>query len=477
MTKLNNNVGKNNYPHRAEQYYPYGYVECQEFRTTTSSSPLGVEIRFDPPHQNEVLYVTYMEGERIGPFELRLEENDESQLLMCGNLSGGSIDGFCEIYDPEKGKVFEGTWVEGVRCGTCIEYEYGSVSFQGNYHNDKRNGYGWEYDDNELQRSGEWYDGVYQEAYSLAMQEYFVNSGLGMILSFDKDDLLVTTVDWRDGKANGDSYSYNMKEKRLTQKRLYLHGDEIDRSILYYKPIIGDITFDNGMKWHGEIDQNMTMGNGELVDSQGKVLYSGQMFLNKRYGHGTSFVNGCKQYEGEWSMDVRMGNGREYNPKGEVVREGVWINDQFCEPVLNLEKEPSLLVSHYFLTTFHIGDNLLNDIVDIDFSMFVLLEDLQIGKSSLKELSEMNLNSLSLLKRVEIGDDSLTLCIKCLSPSTLPLELRQKGYQGKTISMNENRIKSEMKKLSIMNCTSLESVKLGNNTCSDFYSIVIESWY
>lgn len=91
----------------------------------------------------------------------------------------------------------------------------------------------------------------------------------------------------------------------------------------------------------------------------------------------------------------------------------------------------------------------------------------------------MNLNSLSLLKRVKIGDDSLTLCIKCLSPSTLPLELRQKGYQGKTISMNENRIKSEMKKLSIMNCTSLESVKLGNNTCSDFYSIVIESnsWF
>lgn len=36
-----------------------------------------------------------------------------------------------EIFDPYKGKIFEGTWEDGKRCGTCIEYEFGNVSFQG----------------------------------------------------------------------------------------------------------------------------------------------------------------------------------------------------------------------------------------------------------------------------------------------------------------------------------------------------------
>ena len=78
-----------------------------------------------------------MNGERYGPFELRLERDDESILLMTGNMVKGVINGFGEIYDPDKGKIFEGTWENGVRCGTCIEFDYNSVSFQGVYHNDK----------------------------------------------------------------------------------------------------------------------------------------------------------------------------------------------------------------------------------------------------------------------------------------------------------------------------------------------------
>lgn len=416
-----------------------------------------------------------MDGERVGPFELRSEIDDESFVIMSGNMLNGLVEGYCELFDYEKGKIFEGSWENGKRNGTCVEYEYGSVSFQGSYHNDKRNGYGWEYDDNELQRVGEWHDGEYQTAYSFAIQDSFVNNGLGMIVSYDKEDPLVTTVNWRDGKANGEALSYNMREKRITQKRLYLHGDEIDRSLIQSSPIMGDIMFENGSKWHGEVEYGMTMGYGELVDSRGSIAFVGQMFYNQRYGYGTSYKNGYKEFEGEWSMDVRMGNGCEFDENGNIIREGVWIDNHYCNPILDLIEEPKVPVSHYFLEIFHIGDNLLNDIIDIDFSMFVLLTDLTIGKNSLKELSEMNLNSLNLLKRVIIGDDSLTLCIKWQSPSTLPPALRQQDLQGKTISMNENRIKKEMKKISFLNCQSLETIKLGNNTCSDFYSIIVES--
>lgn len=417
-----------------------------------------------------------MNGERDGPFELRLERDDESILLMTGNMVKGVLNGFGEIYDPDKGKIFEGTWENGVRCGTCIEFDYNSVSFQGAYHNDKRNGYGWEYHDNELQREGEWFNGEYQEAFVLTMQENFVNSGLGMILSHNKDDILITTVGWKDGKANGDGWTYSKKEKRIIQKRLYLHGDEIDRSLIHTSPSIGDITFTDGSTWHGDIENGVAMGNGELIDSNKQVMYSGQMFYNMRFGQGISYKNGKKEYEGDWSCNKRMGDGKEYLPDGTISKEGVWIADRFCEPTFDIVNEPPIILSHYLIRTFHIGDNLLNDIVSINFSLFSLLEDLAIGKNSLKELEEMEINSLNRLRKVSIGSDSLTLCIKWQSPSTLPPAYRQQQYQGKTISMNESRIKSEMKKLSFMNCNALESITLGDNTCSDFYSILFESW-
>lgn len=311
--------------------------------------------------------------------------------------------------------------------------------------------------------------------YSLALQDSFVNNGLGMIISYDKDDLLITTVDYRDGRPNGDAYSYNKREQRITQKRLYLHGDEIDRTMFHSSPIVGDLVLGDGSRWHGEVENGVTMGRGELVDGQGNIVFVGQMFFNKRYGYGISYKEGVKEYDGDWAMNVRMGNGCEFDSNGQLVRKGVWINNHFCEPTLEIMIEPTLLTSHLFIETFHIGDNVLNDIMEIDFSIYVLLQDLRIGKSSLKELLEMNLNSLNLLKHVEIGDNSMTLCIKWQSPSTLPPALRQQDLQGKTISMNENRIKKEMKKFAVMNCAKLETIKLGDNTCSDYYSIFIES--
>lgn len=126
------------------------------------------------------------------------------------------------------------------------------------------------------------------------------------------------------------------------------------------------------------------------------------------------------------------------------------------------------------MRVIHIGDNLLNDIVEINFNDYSLLEELTIGENSLKELSELSLKELLCLRSVEIGRNSLTQCITFLNPANLPSD--KKDLVGRTISNNEQRIRAEMKSFTISHCGSLESIILRQGACSDFYSCIIEGF-
>ena len=64
----------------------------------------------------------------------------------------------------------------------------------------------------------------------------------------------------------------------------------------------------------------------EFISSHGLAVYSGGWKEGKRDGFGTEF-NGLKPvYIGEWKSGARHGKGKEIDPKGKVVRSGVWVN-------------------------------------------------------------------------------------------------------------------------------------------------------
>ena len=422
---------------------------------------------------NDVLECTVLNGALNGRFALYSEENGESYIQMEGTMENGKINGVCEIFDQYKGKIFEGTWEDGKRCGTCIEYEFGNVSFQGSYCNDKRNGYGWEYHDNELQREGEWRNGVYQQTYEITNQVNFVDSGLGMIISDVEGEFLITCVPWEDSKKNGKAFTYSRKEKRVVQERLYMQGDEIDRVIIPFSvPTKGSLVLENGLKWEGEILNGTCNGEGRLTDPKGNVVYEGSMFRNMRYGVGTSFVQGKKEYEGMWQMDTKMGDATQFARDGSVVKKGLWIDGRFAEPEVCVMNDEASVFSSVMMKSFVVGDGVLNDLVEITFPRFSLLESICIGKDSLKELSEMNLCGLQKLKSLTIGANSVTLCINVLSPIMVK---NQPDLVAKTISTNENRIRVEMKSLVISDCPELESIILKQGVCSDFFVFSLEN--
>lgn len=402
------------------------------------------------------------------------EENGESFELMTGEMIDGVLEGYCQIYEPGRGLVFEGNWSNNMRCGTCIEYDYECVSFQGNYRNDKRNGYGWEYDQNELQREGVWIDGVYQQTYRIVWEENFVGVGLGMNISLADDDTYITTVRWEDGKCNGRALTYSQKANRVVQERVYMHGDDID-TVPISQPAAqpGELKLPDGTVWKGDVSQGMACGEGALFSAEGALLYRGGMFRNRRFGRGTSFfASGRPRFEGLWSEGVRMGDGRELSEAGEVEREGVWVDDQFAERVLAVPSGADFVRCTALLRELRIGENALNEVVELDFREFALLERVEIGANSLKEVGELNFSNLQRLRRLAIGEDACTLCARLISPLHAPKE--RTDLRAKSLSLNEGRVREEMKRLVIANCPALESVVLERNACSDFLSCTIE---
>ena len=432
-------------------------------------------VYFLPPHEKEVLQIyNYGEGD-LEEFSLVEEqENGESFVLMTGEMMDGVLEGYCQIFEPDKGLVFEGNWSNNMRCGTCVEYDYECVSFQGNYRNDKRNGYGWEYDQDELQREGVWIDGVYQQAYRIVWEENFVGVGLGMHITLTDNDTHITTVRWEDGKCNGRALTYSKNENRVIQERVYMHGDDID-VVPISQPAArrGVLNFPNGSTWEGDISLDAACGEGSLFSPEGTLLYRGGMFRNRRFGRGTSFhPNGKPAFEGLWSEDVRMGDGRSFTERGEVEKEGVWVDDAFAERVLDVPSGTDAVRCTVLLRELSVGDNALNEVVELDFRRFALLERVRIGANSLKELGELNFSNLQRLRSVEIGEDACTLCARLISPLHAPKE--RQDLQAKSLSLNEGRVREEMKRMVIANCPALESVVLERNACSDFLNCTIE---
>lgn len=471
-------LGLNDYPHDSTKFYPYGYTEtgCEE--SVVESGMPEITIRFAAPHQNEYLVIQSFDGSRTGFFTLYTSEEDEPFALMIGKLENGLIEGYCEIYRPDEGKIFEGDWARGQRDGTCIEYDFGNVSFQGSYHNDKRNGYGWEYHNNELQREGIWLDGEYQMTYYITKQVNFSSTGLGMTINRKGDDMIVITSPWEENKANGFGYAYSMNKDEIIQSYLYLHGDGVDNTDGETLPTYfteGTLQLAGGYTWTGSIARNAANGKGILRSPQGVVLYEGKMLDNARYGKGKSYYpNGKVEYDGMWAFDRRMGNGVEFDEFGTIKQDGVFIDDVFAYPTLTLTAQQENLVTHVLLREFIIGDHLLNDVVDIDFTQYALLTKLVVGEHSLKELSELNVKGLQCLQTIEIGRHSFTQCVCVLSPINLNEEQKKAGYMGRTISQNETRIRAEMKRMVISGCPVLEKVVLQQGACSDFYGCIVE---
>ena len=159
----------------------------------------------------------------------------------------------------------------------------------------------------------------------------------------------------------------------------------------------------------------------------------------KRFGYGTSYHdNGLKEYEGYWCDDNRFGKGIVYDRYGKLVNDCEWVNgiESDIYYIGNGSKPLNMGMKHLKLT-----DNCV--LVDWNVSWLMSLESIEIGDDCFGSVQTFQVDGLNRLKMIKIGMNSFT---------------QEKFWYGNDSS----------KSFHILNCESLESIRIGEYSFSDF---------
>ena len=220
----------------------------------------------------------------------------------------------------------------------------------------------------------------------------------------------------------------------------------------------GIVDLDHGTRFEGKVLKNekegkmgIPFGYGEMYDDNGLLLYKGIMINWKRFGYGTSYHdNGLVEYEGYWCDDNRFGIGKVYDRYGKLVNECEWVNgiESNTEDYAGNGSEPlNIGIKHLKLT-----DNCVLD--DWDVSLLSNLESIEIGNDCFESVETFKIDELNQLKTIKIGNNSFT-------------QVEEAIWEDDWNVANKN-VNNPSKSFHILNCESLESIDIGDNSFSDF---------
>lgn len=92
----------------------------------------------------------------------------------------------------------------------------------------------------------------------------------------------------------------------------------------------GVAIFENGNRYEGNFSHNKRNGFGKAINKNGDG-YEGQWKNDRFNGKGTySWKNGDR-FEGYFKDAQRNGKGKLYNKQGELLKEGIWKDDELMK--------------------------------------------------------------------------------------------------------------------------------------------------
>ena len=168
---------------------------------------------------------------------------------------------------------------------------------------------------------------------------------------------------------------------------------------------------DDGERWEGDVLNNQPYGWGVLYDSENRMAYEGFRLGDVNMCYGRSYYSDARvmEYEGEWYEGKRWGRGVWYDRKGEVKRDGEWMNDKD-----EIEKCVLLNEWNYFLHCF-IEELIVSkkscngrEWSALDLSFMSHLRLLGVGDECFENVKEVKLIGLNEMERVVIGEKSFT---------------------------------------------------------------------
>ena len=271
------------------------------------------------------------------------------------------------------GNVIEGIWAKGVMVSGTGRRAYKDGVYEGDFVNDKREGYGvmdyakgyryeGEWKEDKLCGEGKWYPNAskpefyYEGEFDRGMyngqgtQKYasgsvysgqFVDNqrcGLGVMTDKDGNKKEGT---WKDDQlwegfgvevSKGNRYEGNFREGKKSGfgTMLYAKGnryegewenDHLEGTGRWY-PVADDETY----FYEGDFHGGMIEGEGTYYYSNGDV-YTGHFVKNERSGYGVMDYAKGNRYEGNWENGKRNGDGIAYDQNGAEEYNGPWKDD------------------------------------------------------------------------------------------------------------------------------------------------------
>ena len=199
----------------------------------------------------------------------------------------------------------------------------------------------------------------------------------------------------------------------------------------------------NGRRWEGSVRKGKPFGYGILYNEEGQKTYEGFMIDQTRICFGREYYNDIEKvaYVGCYFDGKRFGYGVLYDRNGAVDYEGIWKYDK------PYQSETGGYIIDNHVDSIEIGYNMYNDLsVFIHPYLFNSCTQITIGDCSLQSVQLFEIVGLEKLELITIGNRSLTLKTSFLM----------------------NSCKNNGGVCRFENCPNLKSIKVGNNTFSDY---------
>ena len=260
------------------------------------------------------------------------EYNDIGELIFKGEYLYGK---------RSKGKeyknniiIFDGNYLNGEK-SKGKEYNYlEDLIFEGEFKNNKRwKGKGKEYLEGGLVFEGEYLYGERNgkgKEYKIMNNKNLSITINGEIKNFDNNKNLIFIGKYLNGKKwNGNGYDYFYDQylnKIIIFEREYIKGKKSE----------SEIHFDKNGKIILEIYYSLEnkIGKGKEYDSKGNIIFEGEYQNAKRNGKGIAFNNNKKViFKGQYIND-KLWNGIEYTHLGRSILEQEYKNGEKSERII-----------------------------------------------------------------------------------------------------------------------------------------------
>lgn len=279
-----------------------------------------------------------------------------------------------------------------------------------------------------------------------------------IVLSGDCDPIVMVTW-FQNGNMVGENYAYLRDSGRL------LYSSTVEDGVVKKEEKLsgcdvfnGILDFPDGSRWEGFFTLNRSCGQGKKFSDLNSLIYEGMEVNNFYEGSGISYIDepfsSIPSYSGEWCHGRKHGFGKSFDLKGDVIREGMWLNDLPVDDHIHVTGDVDLVEFSCRIETCSIASDSFNTSSSLNLSKCQCLCLLQIGDRSCRNVASFCLQGLRSLEVVVIGNHSFSTV-----SATWEAHRRMTNHSSKSFL--------------VQNCHVLSSLSIGRNSFSDFASFSV----